>query len=44
MQQIELHPGPFGRQTVRDIMAALAIAAIMLLLAPVIGLMVLLFG
>ncbi|MGP9811870.1 twin-arginine translocation pathway signal protein [Rhodopseudomonas sp. NSM] len=44
MQQIELHTGPFGRLTRRDIMVALAIAAITLLLAPVIGLMLLLVG
>ncbi|ABD08188.1 Twin-arginine translocation pathway signal [Rhodopseudomonas palustris HaA2] len=44
MQQIELHAGPVGRLSRRDILAALAAAAITLLLAPVIGLMLLLVG
>ncbi|ABE39196.1 hypothetical protein [Rhodopseudomonas pseudopalustris] len=42
MQQIELHPGPFGRLTKGDILASLAMAGIALLLTPVIGLLVLL--
>jgi hypothetical protein len=44
MQHYELQAGPFGRLTRRDLLASLAIAAVALLLTPVIGLLVLLIG
>lgn len=44
MQQLELHAGAFGRLTSRDIVVALAMAAVTLLLSPVIGLLVLLLA
>jgi hypothetical protein len=42
MQQIDLHPGPFGRLTFRDIVVSLGIATVVLVLAPAVGLLVLL--
>ncbi|MBI5130404.1 MAG: twin-arginine translocation pathway signal protein [Rhodopseudomonas palustris] len=42
MQQLELHAGGVGGLTRHDIVVALALAAVTLLLSPVIGLLVLL--
>lgn len=42
MRQVDIHPGPLGGLTGRDILVALAIAAVVLVLTPVIGVLTLL--
>ncbi|WP_420135328.1 twin-arginine translocation pathway signal protein [Rhodopseudomonas sp.] len=42
MQQSDIHPGPFGWLTGRDIVAGLMIAAVFLAVTPIIGLLLLL--